>query len=67
MQKELDGLLKKREDLQTKHMEKYRNHAATRAQTTTHNAKVSDVNDRIVFLRNELKKNAQTSIFTIVV
>jgi GGDEF domain-containing protein len=58
MQKELDDLLQQRETLRTKHMEKYRNNSATRAQTTTHNARVSDINDRITFLRNELKKEA---------
>ena len=37
------------------HLQKYRDHAATRAQTTTHNARVSEVNDRLHALRRQLK------------
>lgn len=57
-QKELESLLAQREELNARHMNKYRSGVATRAQTTTHNARVSALNERIQWLRNEIKKDA---------
>jgi hypothetical protein len=63
LQRELNSLLEKRSDMRTKHMEKYRNHSATRAQTTTHNARVSQINERVEWLRSEIKrKNNEKNI-----
>lgn len=53
---ELEELLAKRCAMQEAHMAKYHNGSASRAQTTTHNARVSQLNERIVFLRAELKR-----------
>ncbi|MDP1771968.1 MAG: JAB domain-containing protein, partial [Methylobacter sp.] len=55
LNKELDALLLKREQMRERHMAKYRNGSATRAQTTTHNANVSHLNDQIIELRAEIK------------
>lgn len=58
LQKRLDELLGKREKWQRQHMEKYRNGSATRAQTTTHNARIADLNEQIQELRKEIKARA---------
>ncbi|WP_157648685.1 hypothetical protein [Thiobacillus denitrificans] len=54
MQKELDKLLKKRDELRTKQMSRYHNGSATRARTTTSNAEADRLNERIVWLREQL-------------
>lgn len=55
LQKELDELLLKRKKLHEKQMATYRNGSATRARTTTNNAIVSSLNERIISIRNTLK------------
>lgn len=57
MQEELDALLKKREKIHARIMERFRNHNATRARTTTGNAEVGRLNERIVWLREQLKSS----------
>jgi hypothetical protein len=54
-QKELDKLLAKRDRFRQQQMDSYRNHTATRARTTTRNAEVGKLNERIVWLREQLK------------
>jgi len=56
LKKELDKMLAKRELMHEKHMQKYRNGSATRAQTTTHNARVSEMNEQIIEVRKQLKE-----------
>ena len=55
MKSELDTLLAKRDKMHMDHMNKYRNHSATRAQTTTHNARVTCLNEQIMELREAIK------------
>lgn len=55
MQKELDALLEKREQVRAKQMERMHNGSATRARTTTSNAEAGRLNERIVWLREQLK------------
>jgi hypothetical protein len=55
-EEELESLLKQRDEANTRHMQKYRDGSATRAQTTTHNARISNMNERIEWLRSEIKK-----------
>lgn len=55
---ELEQMIAKREKMHADHMNKYRNGSATRAKTTTHNANVSQINERIQWLRAEIKKKA---------
>jgi hypothetical protein len=54
--KEIAKLLAKKSKLFEAHMNKYRNHSATRAQTTTYNARASDINERIHQLRVGMKE-----------
>jgi hypothetical protein len=54
-EKELDELLSKREAMRAQHMQKYRDGSATRAQTTTHNANVAWVNERIEHVRQQIR------------
>ena len=53
-QKELDKLLAKRDALHIRHMARYSNGTASRAHTTTLNAEVGKLNERIIWLREEL-------------
>lgn len=57
LQKELDALLLKRDQIREKQMERYHNGSATRARTTTGNADVGRVNDRIVWVRDLMRSN----------
>jgi uncharacterized small protein (DUF1192 family) len=56
LEKELQAELAKRERMQLNHMKKIHAGTHTRASTTTHNANASRVNERIVWLRQELKR-----------
>lgn len=56
LQKELDELLDKRDKIRAKQLNRYRDRSATRARTTTSNANVDRINERIVWIREELKK-----------
>jgi len=55
LQNKLERLLKKRDKMNMEHMEKYRNGSATRARTTTHNARISDLNEQIQEVRDEIE------------
>ena len=55
IQREIDALMEKKDNMYIKHMERYRNGSATRARTTTLNANVSMINDRITELRTNLR------------
>jgi hypothetical protein len=54
-QKELDKLLAKRDQVRQKQMARWHNHTASRARTTTSNADADRLNERIVWLREQLK------------
>ena len=54
-QKELDQMLAKRDALHEQHMKRYANGTASRARTTTTNAQVTNMYDRIEWLRQEIK------------
>jgi len=54
--KELEQLLAKRDAIRAKQMKRYDDRSATRARTTTSNAEASRLNDRIEWLRSEIKK-----------
>lgn len=56
MESELSDLLAQRDDVRVKQMERFHSGSATRARTTTSNAAADRFNERIVFLRGELKK-----------
>lgn len=56
IRKELEALTAKKDAMYQKHMERYRSRSATRARTTTLNANVSMLNDRITELRAVLKR-----------
>lgn len=58
LQKELDALLARRDRLREKQFNSYVNSTHTRAQTTTSNAEVDRLQDRIEWLRHEIKKAA---------
>lgn len=60
LQKELNALLTKRAAIEEKHMQRYRDHSATRARTTTASARTGQLNERIVWLREEIKRTAVT-------
>ena len=55
-QHELDALLEKRQQIRAKQMERMHNGSATRARTTTSNAEADRINERIVWLREQLKR-----------
>jgi len=55
LQKELTALLEKREQVRAKQMERIHNGGMTRARTTTSNAAADRLNERIVWLREQLK------------
>lgn len=57
LQKELDALLLKREQIREKQMARFHNGSATRARTTTGNADADRVNDRIVEIRERMRSN----------
>jgi hypothetical protein len=57
MQKELTDLLEKREQVRAKQMDRIHRGEMTRARTTTSNAAADRLNERIVWLRKELKAN----------
>ena len=52
---ELETLLAKREAIRSKQLERYSVGSATRARTTTSNANADRLNDRIIWLRSEIK------------
>ncbi len=56
IEKELAGELKKRESIRAKQMAMYDNGTHSRAKSTTLNAELGRVQDRIVWLQDELKK-----------
>ncbi len=58
MQSELDKLLAKRDAIRAKQLARYDNRSATRARTTTSNAEVDRLNDRIIWLRQEIARAA---------
>lgn len=53
---ELEELLQKREAIRAAQMRRMHDGSATRAKTTTSNANVDKVNERIVWLRAEISK-----------
>mgnify|MGYP003529255342 FL=1 len=55
LQKELAALLEKREQVRAKQMERIHSGGMTRARTTTSNAEADRLNERIVWLRDQLK------------
>ncbi|MES2488537.1 MAG: PLxRFG domain-containing protein [Pseudomonadota bacterium] len=55
LQANLENLTTKRERMQTQHMQKYRDGSATRAQTTTYNARSSDLNEQIQEVRDQIR------------
>lgn len=55
IQIELKELLEKRDRIREKQMDSYRSRSATRARTTTRNADVDRINDRIIWLRQQIK------------
>lgn len=57
-QKELDALLARRDKIRADQMARYTNLSATRARTTTSNANVDKMQERIEWLRGEIKKQA---------
>ena len=61
LQKELDGLLAKRDKMREKQMASYRNGTATRARTTTANANVSNLNDEITEIRRMIKEKSSVA------
>lgn len=60
MEKELTALLEKRDQIRAKQMERVHNGEMTRARTTTSNAEVDRVNERIVWLREQIKDAKKT-------
>lgn len=60
LEKEIASLRKKIDLLYEKHMNGYRSGDNTRARTTTANARISELNDRIHGLR-EILKNQQSN------
>ena len=55
LQKELAALLEKREQVRAKQIERMHSGVMTRARTTTSNAEADRLNERIVWLRDQLK------------
>lgn len=55
---ELENLLSKRDEIRQKQLSAYNLGTATRARTTTLNAAADRLNERIEFLRQEIKKCA---------
>ena len=56
LQQELDNLLAKRDQIRAKMMARFHNRSATRAKTTTSNAEVGYVNDKIIEIRNTIRE-----------
>lgn len=56
--KELEELLARRDALHQRHLSRYDDGSASRARTTTLNAEVGRLNERIEWLRSELKRAA---------
>ena len=56
IQQELDALIAKREQVRAKQMQRIHNGGMTRARTTTSNAAADRLNERIVWLREQLKR-----------
>jgi hypothetical protein len=54
--RELAVLLERRDKIRLAQLRRYQDGSATRARTTTSNANASRLNDRIVWLREEIKK-----------
>jgi len=55
MEKELAAIVAKQSAMRENHMRKYRNGSATRAQTTTLNANIGRLQERAVWLREQIK------------
>lgn len=55
-QKELDAMLVRRDQIRADQLARYKNLTATRARTTTSNANVDKMQERIEWLRGEIKK-----------
>ena len=55
LQKDLDETLAKREQVQMKQMDRIHRGEMTRARTTTSNANVDRLNERIVWARGQIK------------
>lgn len=58
LQSELTKLIEKREQVRSAQMKRVHNGEMTRARTTTSNAEVDGLNERIVFLREQIKSTA---------
>lgn len=56
-QRELDGLLAKRDKVRARQVDRWRDGSATRARTTSSNAEADRLNERIEWLRSELRKD----------
>jgi hypothetical protein len=56
IQRELDSLISKRDRVRQLQMSRWDNGSATRARTTSSNAEVDRINERIVWLREQLKE-----------
>lgn len=52
-EKEIERLQQKKDKLYSDHMQRYRDGANTRARTTTTNARIGEINDRIQELRKQ--------------
>jgi hypothetical protein len=57
----LNKLVEKREKWNLAHMQKYRDGSATRAQTTTHSARIADLNEQIKELRDAIAAEKSVS------
>jgi ribosome modulation factor len=55
LQNKLEKLLQKRDKMNMAHMQRYKDGSATRARTTTYNARSADLNEQIQEVRDELK------------
>lgn len=55
-EKELADLLEKRDRIRAKQLQRYDDRSATRAKTTTSNADADRLNERIVWLREEIRR-----------
>jgi hypothetical protein len=60
LEKELEKELSKRDRIRERQMARYAAGSATRRRTTTSNAEADRCNDRIEWLRSEIKKREQT-------
>lgn len=58
LQRELDQLIAKRDRIRERQMQTFHNGTHTRARTTTSNAQVDQLQERIQWLRDEIKATA---------